>query len=78
MQYAARNQSELNLMLLRVLEKKGLNTSLFVKMSLCKTHTLREAIFIAFAAYYCFNLAYPAEAKHIFSFFQDYYIGTAR
>lgn len=43
--------------------------------SLCKMHTLREAIFTTFAAYYCFNLAYPAEAKHIFSFFQDYILG---
>ena len=43
--------------------------------SLCKAPTLRAALFIVFASYYVFNLAYPTETKNILSFFQDYILG---
>ena len=39
---------------------------------LCEVPTLQVALFTAFSAYYCFNLEYPASAKNIFCFFQDY------
>ena len=41
---------------------------------LCKLDALQNAIFIMFAAYYCFNLEYPTPAKNVFSFLQDYII----
>ena len=42
---------------------------------LCEVPTLQAALFTAFSAYYCFNLEYPASAKNIFCFFQDYILG---
>ena len=41
---------------------------------LCEVPTLQAALFTAFSAY-CFNLEYPASAKNIFCFFQDYILG---
>ena len=40
--------------------------------ALCKASSLQAALFITFAAYYCFNLEYPQPAKAIYYFFQDY------
>lgn len=42
---------------------------------LCEVPTLQAVLFTAFSAYYCFNLEYPASAKNIFCFFQDYILG---
>ena len=39
---------------------------------LCKVPSLEEGIFIAFAAYYIFNLEYPKEIRGLMTFLQDY------
>ena len=42
------------------------------KRVFCKVPSLKEAIFIAFATYYCFNLEYPKQIKGVLTFLQDY------
>lgn len=39
---------------------------------LCKLCSIQSALFISFAAYYCFNLEYPIIIKNILYFIQDY------
>jgi len=39
---------------------------------ICKVTTLPLALFITFSTFYCFNLEYPAKARNIFYFLQDY------
>jgi len=37
---------------------------------LCKVPTLKVAIFLTLAAYYCFNLEYPKQGKGVLTFLQ--------
>ena len=39
---------------------------------LCKVPTLKIAIFMAFAAYFAFNLEYPKQVKNLLTFLQDF------
>ena len=39
---------------------------------LCKVESLKVAIFITLAAYFCFNLEYPRDSKNVILFLQDY------
>ena len=42
---------------------------------LFKLESLKLALFFTVAAYYCFNLEYPTQAKSVFHFIQDYILG---
>ena len=44
---------------------------------LCKSTRFSDALFLMFASYYIFNLKYPAKAKSVLYFLQDYIFGYA-
>ena len=44
---------------------------------LCKSTRFSDALFLMFASYYIFNLKYPAKAKSVLHFLQDYIFGYA-
>ena len=47
---------------------------LIEKEVLCEVPCLSTALFVAFAAYYVFNLEYPKPVKNILYFFQDFIV----